>query len=54
VVERRQTKRAREEKGAQKAARRTPTPPKPDYKLVFLEEWKQAKQTEGTYRYNHK
>jgi hypothetical protein len=33
VAESRQTKRAREEKGAQKAARRTLTPPKPDYKL---------------------
>jgi hypothetical protein len=54
VVESRQTKRDREEKGAQKAARRTLTPPKPDYKLVSSEEWKQAKQTEGTYRYNHK
>jgi hypothetical protein len=31
----RQTKRAREQKGtAQKTARRTLTPPKPDYKLV--------------------
>jgi hypothetical protein len=54
VVESRQTKRAQEEKGAQKAARRTLTPPKPDYKLVFPEEWEQAKQTEGTYRYDHK
>jgi hypothetical protein len=54
VVESRQTKRAREEKGAQKAARRTLTPPKPDYKLVSLEEWEQARQTEGTYRYDHK
>jgi hypothetical protein len=54
VAESRQTKRAREEKGARKAARRTLTPPKPDYKLVSLEEWKHAKQTEGTYRYDHK
>jgi hypothetical protein len=54
VAESRQTKRAREEKGAQKAARRTLTPPKPDYKLVSSEEWEQAKQTEGTYRYDHK
>jgi hypothetical protein len=54
VVKSRQTKRAREKKGAQKAARRTLTPPKPDYKLVFPEEWEQAKQTEGTYRYDHK
>jgi hypothetical protein len=54
VVESRQTKRAQEEKGAQKAARRTLTPPKPDYKLVSLEEWEHAKQTEGTYRYDHK
>jgi hypothetical protein len=54
VVESRQTKRAREEKGAQKAARRTLTPPKPDYKLVSPEVWEQAKQTEGTYRYDHK
>jgi hypothetical protein len=45
---------AREEKGAQKTARRTLTPPKPDYKLVSPKEWKQAKQTEGTYRYDHK
>jgi hypothetical protein len=51
----RQTKRAQEEKGAQKTARRTLTPPKPDYKLVSpREEWKPAKRTEGTYRYNHK
>jgi hypothetical protein len=50
----RQTKRAREEKGAQKTARRTLTRPKPDYKLVSPEEWEQAKQTEGTYRYDHK
>jgi hypothetical protein len=50
VAESRQTKRAREENGAQKAARRTLTPPKPDYKLVSLEEWEQAKQTERTYR----
>jgi hypothetical protein len=34
VAESRQTNRAREEKGAQKASRRTLTPPKPDYKLV--------------------
>jgi hypothetical protein len=54
VVESRKTKRAREEKGAQKAARRTLTPPKPDYKLVSPKEWEQAKQTEGTYRYDHK
>jgi hypothetical protein len=54
VVESRQTKRAREEKGAQKAARRTLTPPKPDYKLVSPVEWKQAKQMEGTYCYDHK
>jgi hypothetical protein len=54
VEESRQTKRAREEKGAQKAARRTLAPLKPDYKLVSPEEWEQAKQTEGTYRYNHK
>jgi hypothetical protein len=54
VAESRQTKRAREEKGAQKAARRTLTPPKSDYKLVSSEEWEQAKQTEGTYRYDHK
>jgi hypothetical protein len=54
VVKNRQTKRAREEKGAQKAARRTLTPSKPDYKLVSPEEWEQAKQTEGTYRYNQK
>jgi hypothetical protein len=50
----RHTKRAPEEKGAQKAARRTLTPPKPDYKLVSPEEWEQAKQTEGTHRYDHK
>jgi hypothetical protein len=54
VGESRQTKRAREEKGAQKVARRTLTPHKPDYKLVSPEEWEQAKQTEGTYRYDHK
>jgi hypothetical protein len=54
VVESRQTKRAREEKGAQKASRRTLTPPKPDYKLVSPDEWEQAKTTEGTYRYDHK
>jgi hypothetical protein len=54
VGESRQTKRAREEKGAaQKTARRTLTPPKPDYELVFPEEWEQAKQMDGTYRYNH-
>jgi hypothetical protein len=39
VEESRQTKRAREEKGAQKAARRTLTPPKPDYKMVSPDEW---------------
>jgi hypothetical protein len=50
----RQTKRAREEKGAQKAARRTLTPPKPDDKLVSAEEWEKAKQTEGTYCYQRK
>jgi hypothetical protein len=54
AVESRQMKRAREEKGAQKAARRTLTPPKPDYKLVSPDEWEQAKQTERTYRYDHK
>jgi hypothetical protein len=54
TVESRQSKRAREERGIQKAARRTLTPPKPDYKLVFPEEWEQAKQTEVTYRYDHK
>jgi hypothetical protein len=54
AVESRQTKRAREEKGAQRAARRTLTPPKSDYKLVSSDEWEQAKQTEGTYRYDHK
>jgi hypothetical protein len=54
VAESRQTKRAQEEKGTQKAARRTLTPPKPDYKLMSPEEWEQAKQTEGTYRYDHK
>jgi hypothetical protein len=55
VGESRQTKRARDEKGtAQKTARRTLTPPKPDYKLVSPEEWEQAKQTERTYRYDHK
>jgi hypothetical protein len=54
VAENRQTKRAQEEKGAQKAARRTLMPPKSDYKLVSPEEWEWAKQTEGTYRYDHK
>jgi hypothetical protein len=54
VTESRQTKRAQQEKGAQKAARSTLTPPRPDYKLLSPEEWEQAKQTEGTYRYNHK
>jgi hypothetical protein len=54
VVESRQTKRAQEEKGAQKASRRTLTPPKSDYKLVSPNEWKQAKTTEGTYHYDHK
>jgi hypothetical protein len=54
VGKRRQTKRAQGEKGAQKAARRTLTPPKPDYKLVSPKEWKQAKQMEETYRYDHK
>jgi hypothetical protein len=54
VGESRQTERAQEEKGAQKVARRTLTPPKPDYKLVSPEEWEQAKQTEGTFCYNHK
>jgi hypothetical protein len=54
VVKSRQTKRAQEEKWAQKAARCTLTPPKPDCKLVSPEEWEQAKQTEGTYRYDHK
>jgi hypothetical protein len=54
VAESRQTKRAREEKGAQKASRRTLTPPKPDYKLVSPNEWEQAKTTEGIYRYDHK
>jgi hypothetical protein len=34
AVEIRQTKRAQEKRGAQKAARRTLTPPKPDYKLT--------------------
>jgi hypothetical protein len=53
VAESRQTKRAREEKGTQKAARRTLTPPKPDYKLVSPEEWEQAKTMKGTYRYDH-
>jgi hypothetical protein len=54
VAESRQTKRAREEKGAQKALRRTLTPPKPIYKLVSPNEWEQAKTTAGTYRYDHK
>jgi hypothetical protein len=54
AVESRQTKRAREEKGAQKAASRMLTPPKPDYKQVSPDEWEQAKTTEGTYRYDHK
>jgi hypothetical protein len=54
AVESGQTKRAEEEKGAQMAARRTLTPPKPDYKLVSPNEWEQAKQMEGTYRYDHK
>jgi hypothetical protein len=54
VGESRQTKRAREEKGTQKAARRTLTPPKLDYKLMSPEEWEQAKQTKRTYHYNHK
>jgi hypothetical protein len=54
VGESRQMKRAREKKGAQKTARRTLTLPKPDYKLVSPQEWEQAKQTEETYRYNHK
>jgi hypothetical protein len=54
VGESRQMKRAREEKGmAQKTARRALAPPKTDYKLVYLEEWEQAKQTEGTCRYDH-
>jgi hypothetical protein len=53
--ESRQTKRAREEKRAtQKSARRTRTPPKPDYKVVSPQKREHAKQTEGTYRYNHK
>jgi hypothetical protein len=40
VGESKQTKRTRGEKGAaQKTARRTLTPPKPDYKLVFSGEW---------------
>jgi hypothetical protein len=50
AVESRQTKRAREEKGVQKAARRTLTPPKPDYKLVSPDKWEQVKTMEGTYR----
>jgi hypothetical protein len=54
VGESRQTKRAREKKGAQKAARHTLTPPKHNYKLVSLEQWEQAKQTEGIYRYDNK
>jgi hypothetical protein len=55
VAESRQTTRAQEEKGAQKASRCTLTPPKPaNYKLVSPNEWKQAKTTEGTYRYDHK
>jgi intracellular sulfur oxidation DsrE/DsrF family protein len=53
--ESRQQKRAREEKGsAQKTVKRTLDLPKPEYQLVFLDEWDKHKQKEGTYRYDHK